>query len=73
MIVLVKDNVFLVYLRVHLDHEFCKASSEDEEHDCLLVAVGVEESAWDVDGGVVAPFVGVDGGSEHDAVSCYSW
>ena len=71
MIVLVVDNLFLVYLRVHLDHEFRKASSE--EHDCLLVIVGVEESAWDVDGGNVLQFVGVDGSGDHDAVGCYPW
>ena len=71
MIVLVVDNVFSVYLHVHLDHDLREASSE--EHDCFFVVVGVEESAWDVNGGDGALFVGIDGGGDHDAVSCYSW
>ncbi len=58
-------------MRVHLDHELGEATFK--EHKCLLVIEGMEECARDVDGGNVPLLVGIDGGSDHDAVGCNSW
>ncbi len=58
-------------MRVHLDHELGEAAFK--EHKRLLVIVGMEECARDVDGGNIALLVGIYGGSDHDAFGCNSW
>jgi hypothetical protein len=54
-----------------LYHELGKVAFK--EHKRLLVIVGMEECALDVDGGNVASLVGINGGSDHDAVGCNGW
>ena len=54
-----------------MDHELGEAVFK--EHKCVLVIVGMEECARDVNGGNVASLVGINGGSDHDAVGCNGW
>ena len=57
----------MVQFWVDLDHEFSEAASE--EHEGFFILVRIEECTRDVNCGNVASLVGIDGSSDHNAVS----